>query len=125
MLLHLPIEIPATLSPIAISDTLAKFDISKDCPLGSESSKAFGRCSHVEADALQQLELELPQFVGADRSACFTEATVAGLASYVELLICLETARDARNVNTNSRGAPGVESTGPGPPEMSVVDKHE
>jgi hypothetical protein len=32
--------------------------------------------------------------VGADRSARFTEATVAGFASYVGLLICPEMARD-------------------------------
>jgi hypothetical protein len=61
MLLHLPIVILATPSPIAISDTLPKFDIAKECRLESESSKAFGRCSHDKADALQQLEAEWPQ----------------------------------------------------------------
>jgi hypothetical protein len=46
-------------------------------------------------------------------------------ASYVELLICLEMARDAGNEKTNSRSRVGVQSTRPAPPEMSVVDKHE
>ena len=69
MLLHLPIVILATLSPIAISDALPRIDIAKECRFESESSKAFDRCSHDEADALQQLQTEWPQFVGADRSA--------------------------------------------------------
>jgi hypothetical protein len=32
-LLHLQIVIPATLAPIAVSDTLPKFDIAKECHL--------------------------------------------------------------------------------------------
>ena len=36
MLLHLPIVILATLSPIAISDTVPKFDIVKECRFESE-----------------------------------------------------------------------------------------
>jgi len=126
MLLHLPIVILATLSPIAISDTLPKFDIAKECGFESESSKnAFERCSHEEADALQQLEVEWPQFSGADRSTCFAEATIGGFASYVELQICLEMARDVGNEKTNPRGALRAQSTGPAQPEMSVVDKHD
>ena len=67
MLLHLPIAIIATLSPIAISDTVPKLDIVKECRFESESSRAVDRCSHDEADALQQLETEWPQFVRTDR----------------------------------------------------------
>jgi hypothetical protein len=52
MLLDLPFVIPATLLPAAISDTLPKFDIAKECRFGSELSKAFGRCSHDEAGTL-------------------------------------------------------------------------
>lgn len=125
MLVHLPIVILATLSPIAISDTVPKFDIAKECRFESESSKAFDRCSHDEADALQQLETEWPHFVGADRRACLTEATVGGFASYVEMLICLEMARDVRNDKTSPSGPLEVQSTRPATPEMSVVDKRE
>jgi hypothetical protein len=31
MLLHLPVVILATLSPIAVSDTLPKFDVVREC----------------------------------------------------------------------------------------------
>ena len=36
MLLHLPIAIIATLSPIAISETVPKFDIAKQCGFESD-----------------------------------------------------------------------------------------
>ncbi|WP_213736302.1 hypothetical protein [Bradyrhizobium sp. dw_411] len=124
MLLRLPIVILTTLSPVAISDAPPRFDIAKECRFESESSKAFDRCSRDEAEALQQLETEWPQFVGADRSGCVVEATVAGFASYVELLTCLEMSRDVGNGKTNPRGAPGAQSTRP-PSELSVVDKHD
>jgi hypothetical protein len=125
MLLHLPIVILATFSPIAISDMLPKFDIAKECRFESESSGAFDRCSRDEADALQQLETEWPQFVGADRSSCSAEATIGGVASYVDLLICLQMARDVGKEKTNPRGPLEVESTRPAPPEVSVVDEHQ
>jgi hypothetical protein len=125
MLLHLPVVMLATLSPIAISDTLPKFDIASECRFESESSRAFDRCSRDEADALQQLVTEWPQFVGADRSTCSAEAAIGGVASYVDLLICLEMARDVGKEKTNPGGPLGAQLTRPVPPEMSVVDKHE
>jgi hypothetical protein len=126
MLLHLPIVILATLSPIRVSDEVPRFDIVKECRFESESSVAFDRCSHDETDALQQLEKEWPQFAGSDRRTCFTEATVAGFASYVELLICLEMARDVSNdEKTNASDLSRTQSTPSAPPELSVVDKHD
>jgi hypothetical protein len=125
MLSYLPIAIIATLSPIAISDRVPKFDIAKECRLESESSKAVDVCSRDEADALRQLETEWPEFVRADRSVCLVEARIGGFASYVDLLICLEMARDASIPNTNSRGHPGVQSTRPAPAKLGVFDKHE
>jgi hypothetical protein len=125
MLLHLPIAMLATLSPIAVSDAVPKFDIAKECRFESESSEVLARCARDEADALQQIEKEWPQFVSADRNTCFTEATIGGFSSYVELEICLEMSRDVRNEETNPRGAVGAQSMPPAPPEVSVVDKHE
>lgn len=125
MLLHLPIAIVATLSPIAVSDTVPKFDIARECRFESDSSNAVDRCSHDEADALQQLQIEWPQFIRADRSVCLGEATIGGFASYVDLLICLEMARDARVADTDTPGSPRVRSTRLAPPGLSVVDQHD
>jgi hypothetical protein len=129
MLLHLPIVVLASFSPVAVSDTIPKFDIAKECRFEGESSTAVGRCSHDETEAYQKLQAEWPQFDGASRSACLAEATSAGFASYVDLLICLEMARDvAKNEKANAGEAPaktGSQPMQPPPPETSVVDKHD
>lgn len=123
MLLHLPIAILTTLSPIAVSDTVPKFDIAKECHFEGGETAVFDRCSRDEAAALEKLRAEWPQFADTDRSACFTEATSAGFASYVDLVICLEMSRDARNAAPNSRDALAKQSTRPSQPEVDVIDK--
>jgi hypothetical protein len=125
MLLHLPIVVLVSLSPVAVADTVPNFDIAKECRFESESSEVFARCARDEADARQQIEKEWPQFVGDDRNTCFTEATIGGFHSYVELMVCLEMARDVRNEDNSPRASGGMPSTGPVAPEMSVVDKHD
>jgi len=124
MLLHLPIAILTTLSPIPVSDTVPKFDIVTECRFEGGSSKVFDRCHHDEAEALRQLQAEWPQFSGGNKSVCLAEATNGGVSSYVELIICLEMARDASNT-TSPRAPLGGQSTRPTQPEMSVVDSHE
>jgi hypothetical protein len=127
MLLHLPIVILATLSPIAVSDTFPRFDIAKECRFESESSESFDRCSQDEAAALQQLKTEWPQFIGDDRIACFAEATNAGFSSYVDLVICLKMAKDVRSMAnpTGPRAKNGAQPTRPAKPEVDVVDRHD
>jgi hypothetical protein len=44
MLLHLPIAILVTLSPITVSDTVPKFDIVRECRLEGGSIIEFDRC---------------------------------------------------------------------------------
>ena len=123
MLLHLPIAILTTLSPIPVSDPVPRFDIARECQFEGGSTTIVDRCSHDEAAALQQLRAEWPQFAGSDRTACVAEATSAGFASYVELLICLEMARDISK-QANPRPLEG-QSTPPAQPEISVVDKRK
>ena len=102
MLLHLPIAILATLSPIAISDTVPKFDTVRECSFEGGPRVDVARCSRDEAVALRQLPEAWVQHADADRTACMAEATIGGFASYVELLTCLEMTRDAKNVDKNS-----------------------
>ena len=126
MLLHLPIAILATLSPIAVSDTVPKFDIVRQCRFEGGSTVEFDRCSQDEAEALEQLKANWAQFTGVDKSTCLTVATIGGFASYVELLTCLEMAREANSTDKNPRNpkrtdpmrsaGPGVTvGVGPGP----------
>ena len=123
MLLHLPIAILTTLSPIPVSDAVPKFDIAKECRFEGGSTAIFNRCSHDETEALQQLQAEWSQFADPDRSACFAEATTAGFTSYVDLVICLEMARDVRKASSNPLDAFAKQSTRPAQPEMDVIDK--
>jgi len=95
MLLHLPIVMLATLSPVAVSNTVPTFDIVRECRLEGESTVDFDRCQRDESAALDQLRASWTQFVDADKSTCLGETTIGGFASYVELLTCLEMARDA------------------------------
>src|SRR5260370_24993055 len=90
MLLHLPIAILATLSPIAVSDTLPKFDMVRECNVEGGPSVDVARCSRYEAAALRQLLEAWAQYAGADRKAGTFEATIGGFASELRLLRCLE-----------------------------------
>src|SRR5260370_16990232 len=69
MLLHLPIVILATLSPIAVSATLPKFDIVRECNVEGGPRGDVARCSRDEAAALRQLQEAWVPFAGADRKA--------------------------------------------------------
>jgi hypothetical protein len=117
MLLHLPIAILATLSPIAVSDTVPKFDIVKECRLEDGSIIEFDRCSEDEGAALQELEKSWAQFAGADKRNCIVSATISGFASYVELLTCLEMARDVNNPDKTPRGSQMTDACDYAPPE--------
>ena len=101
MLLHLPIAILAALSPVAVSDAVPKFDIVRECRFEGGSTVEFDRCSQDEAAALERLKANWAQFTGVDKSTCHSMATVGGFASYVELLTCLEMAREANNTDKN------------------------
>jgi hypothetical protein len=94
MLLHLPIVIMATFSPILVADTVPTFDIAKECRYEGGSAANVDQCSRDEAAALGQLKTEWVQFVGADKRSCMEVTQIGGFASYVELLTCLEMARD-------------------------------
>jgi hypothetical protein len=127
MLLHLPIAILATLSPIAISDTVPKFDIVKECNFEGGPSVDVARCLRDEAAAFRQLQEAWAQYDGADRKTCTAEATNSGSASYVELLTCLETASYVENANNNSysaRAKSELQATPPGSPGPTVGIGH-
>ena len=118
MLLHLPIVIMATLSPVAVSDNVPRFDIARECRFEGGSTVEYGRCSEDEGAALRDLQQDWAQFAGADKRNCTVEATTSGFASYVELLTCLEMVRDAnggdshpstpQTTNAMRRRVPGV-----------------
>src|SRR5712664_3023044 len=129
MLLHLPIAILATLSPIHVSDTVPTFDIARECHYEGGSAANVEQCSQDEAAALRQLKTEWVQFVGADKRPCVETTQIGGFASYVELLTCLEMARDVVGASANpenQRAKSGSRSTQPGRTGVTVgeADRH-
>ena len=88
-----------------LSDTVPKSDIVRECGFEGETTENFSQCSKDEVAALARLKTRWTQFVGADKSTCIPEATIGGFTSYVELLTCLEMARDARSERQGCRDA--------------------
>jgi hypothetical protein len=127
MLLHLPIAIMATLSPIAVSDSLPQFDIVRECRFEGGSTASFNRCSQDETAALSALKMEWAQFSGTDQKTCMAATTTGGFTSYVELLTCLEMARDAVSAQTSPdepRAKSGSQPTQAGRPGVTVGEAH-
>ena len=87
---------------ILIADELPKFDVAST--FGAEasaglSSAAAEACTADEQKAHEQLSREWVHFATDIRTSCTGEATdIAGVRSYVELLTCLQIARDARKL---------------------------
>jgi len=85
----------------------------------------FDRCSRDEAIALRQLQQAWTEFAGADKKTCVG----AVFASYVELLSCLEMARDVVSANTDPKNPPaksGSRSAQPGRTGVTIgeADRH-
>jgi len=98
MLLHLPIIVLASLPITSVSDSVPKFDIVRECHSEGGPQVALDRCAQDEAAARQQLQVEWVQFAANDKLTCTHETNGDGTGSYVELLICLEMARDAKHL---------------------------
>jgi hypothetical protein len=125
MLLHLPIAILATLSPVAVSDTVPRFDIVRECRFEGGSTTEIDRCSDDENIALRQLERAWTQFGDVDKRGCMATATTGGVASYVELLTCLEMAGHIKNGDGNPRGPQTTEAMRLRAPGVTVGVGHD
>src|SRR6516225_10947332 len=104
MLKYLPIVLLVALpAAYAAADRVPTLDMKRECNFEGSVLGNQQQCLADEEQAKQQLQQEWPQFNASDKRQCLSEATMAGAASYVELITCLEMARDTRN----SRAASG------------------
>jgi len=91
---------------ITVADGVPKFDIARGCRL--DSTQAFDlnaglnetvkRCVADEQQALTQLQTQWSQFRESDEAQCIGETNVGGTPSYVDLLTCLQLAKEARQL---------------------------
>jgi hypothetical protein len=121
MLLHLPIAIMVTLSPIAVSDSVPQFDIVRECRFEGGSNATFDRCSQDEAAALSELKAKRAKFGSVDQKTCLTATTTGDFASYVQLLTCLEMASDVVSANNNPQDPLTKSGSGPTRPGRTGV----
>jgi hypothetical protein len=82
--------------PIAAHD-LPRLDISATCR-ADQNKATIDNCMADENRARERLEKEWGQFRPADRTQCTQISSMKGFQSYVELITCLEMARDARSL---------------------------
>ena len=85
---------------IAVADRVPVFDTTPGCRAAQEvPSGRFEACMKDEAEARAQLAAQWETFVASDRATCTQNETTGGSPSYVELLTCLQMARDARQLS--------------------------
>ena len=78
------------------ADTVPKFDIAKECRSEGGSKAVQEKCAEDEATARDQVQPVWVQSSAADKANCVKATSADGSPSYVELLTCLEMARDAK-----------------------------
>ncbi|THD71882.1 MAG: hypothetical protein E7813_04980 [Bradyrhizobium sp.] len=96
MLMHLPIVILASLPFTTVADSAPKFDIARECRSEGGSQAIQEKCTEDEAQSRDQLQTQWMQFSTRDKAVCMQETSIDGTPSYVELLTCLEMARDVK-----------------------------
>jgi hypothetical protein len=96
MLIHLPIVMLAALPFSKIADNVPNFDIGRECRSEGGSKDMLDQCTADEAHARDQVQSQWVQFSAHDKTVCIRETSMDGSPSYVELLTCLEMARDAK-----------------------------
>jgi hypothetical protein len=89
----------------AAADQVPVFDVNPTCRGTETTAAGFGRgpdvCRRTEIAARDQLEKEWSGFAPADRGRCVQLARMTNIPSYVQVLTCLEMAREARSLPAN------------------------
>jgi hypothetical protein len=65
------------------------------------STRTAAKCQESEQQARDALAAQWNKFPAADKRECVAETGIGGFPSYVQVLTCLEMARDARNLPAN------------------------
>jgi len=91
---------------MTVADGVPKFNIERGCRV--DSTQAFDlsvgqnetvkRCVADEQGAMAQLQTQWSQFRATDKTQCIGEANIGDTPSYVDLLTCLQLAKDARQL---------------------------
>jgi hypothetical protein len=87
---------------VAAQDQVPVLNVDATCRGGETTAAGFGRgpdvCRRTELEARDQLVNQWSEFPSPDRRRCVQLATMTEISSYVQILTCLEMAREARNL---------------------------
>ena len=72
-------------------------------------------CLQKEKEARAEVDKQWTSFVAPDRSRCVEGTRAGGIPSYVELLTCLEMAKEARNLPKDDGLKRSTTGSAPGP----------
>jgi hypothetical protein len=96
---------------VAAAAQVPSFDVNPTCAGAQATAGGGGKgtdvCTRSELAARDQLAQQWAQFQPADRNRCVALTTMTRMPSYVQVLTCLEMARDARTL-TEQRDTTGA-----------------
>jgi hypothetical protein len=92
---------------ILAADSVPKFDVERTCRPTAAAASLPGRdsaaCQRGEQDARSIFQKDWTEYSATDQARCAGLVTKGGAPSYVELLTCLETAKQAKDVREKSK----------------------
>jgi hypothetical protein len=102
---------------MTVADQIPQLNVEPSCRAAAATNVVRGRtmenCKKDEQTAREQIDRQWTQFTEIDKAQCVQLATMGGEPSYVELLTCLEMARDAKKLpDHNKNTLSGQASTG-------------
>ena len=106
-------------APAFAADGVPRLNVGPTCRPIDASDKSIQidteRCLKTENDAREQLVRQWADYPAADRGLCTSTATLTDMASYVDLLTCLEMKRDLVKLPADRglRSAPAALPTTP------------
>jgi len=92
---------------VLVADAVPKFNVDQTCHRAGEVSVSLGRsagdCRRDEEDAHSKLQQDWAQYSPAQRTGCVRFSSLGSSPSYVELLTCLEMAKQAKELPEASK----------------------
>ena len=87
---------------VVLADEVPTYDVAATCRAESQGDPGAGiaaSCMAQEQSARETLARQWNQFTAQSKTTCMqTETDVAGVRSYVELLTCLQIAKDVKSL---------------------------
>lgn len=92
---------------VLVADTVPNFNIEPTCRAADQAGIGPGRdaqaCRRDEREARATLEQDWVKYTAAERANCVRLTTLDGSPSYVEVLTCLEMAKEVREAPAGGR----------------------